>query len=261
MKKLKMNKSASMILLIVGVLLSGCGKNNFSPEVRITEKKELVADETDRSNTLIYAGENESTINPVLTYHDELTDIIFSGLMKYDGDGYYLMTSEEIEELFKDYPEALDTSLEIAEKCNINIELNNVNMPKYVVPEPFKSMEEYFEHLVHKGFKSRFKGTVHENDPVYKERFDYELAMIKQMGFEDYFIVVWDFINYCRTHNIYVGPGRGSAAGSIIAYCLGITDLDPIKYNLLFERFLNPDRISMPDFDVDFCYERRRRSD
>lgn len=177
--------------------------------------------------------------------------------MKYDGDGYYLMTSEEIEELFKDYPEALDTSLEIAEKCNINIELNNVNMPKYVVPEPFKSMEEYFEHLVHKGFKSRFKGTVHENDPVYKERFDYELAMIKQMGFEDYFIVVWDFINYCRTHNIYVGPGRGSAAGSIIAYCLGITDLDPIKYNLLFERFLNPERVSLPDVDTDIEFSKR----
>ena len=130
-------------------------------------------------------------------------------------------------------------------------------MPKYVVPESFKSMEEYFEHLVHKGFKSRFKGTVHENDPVYKERFDYELAMIKQMGFEDYFIVVWDFINYCRTHNIYVGPGRGSAAGSIIAYCLGITDLDPIKYNLLFERFLNPERVSLPDVDTDIEFSKR----
>lgn len=177
--------------------------------------------------------------------------------LKYDGEGYYLMNSEEMEELFKDFPEALDTSLEIAERCNIDIKLNDVNMPKYAIPEPFKTMEEYFEHLVHKGFKRRFKGTVHENDPVYKERFDYELNMIKQMGFEDYFVVVWDFINYARTHNIYVGPGRGSAAGSIIAYCLGITDLDPIKYNLLFERFLNPERVSMPDVDTDIEYSKR----
>ena len=177
--------------------------------------------------------------------------------LKYNGAGYYLMNSEEMEELFRDFPEALDASLEIAERCNVNIKLNDVNMPKYEVPEPFKTMEEYFEHLVHKGFKSRFKGTIHENDPVYKERFDYELNMIKQMGFEDYFIVVWDFINYARTHNIYVGPGRGSAAGSIIAYCLGITDLDPIKYNLLFERFLNPERVSYPDIDSDIEFSKR----
>lgn len=177
--------------------------------------------------------------------------------MKYNGTGYHLMNSEEMEDLFCDYPEALDASLEIAERCSVELKLNDVNLPQYSIPKRFSSPMDYMTHLAKQGYKDRFGGTSHESDPVYQERFQYELNMIEQMGFASYFIVVWDVINYARMHNIYVGPGRGSAAGSIVAYCLGITDLDPIKYNLLFERFLNPERVSWPDVDTDIEFSRR----
>ena len=169
----------------------------------------------------------------------------------YDGDGYFLHNSEEMEQLFSDMPEVLDNTLEIAEKCNVEIKLGDVNLPNYEFPAPFTSAEDYMLHLAKEGFQKRFGGTEHEKDPVYLERFDYEYEMIKKMGFCAYFIIVWDFLNWSRTHNIYVGPGRGSAAGSLVAYCMGITDLDPIHYNLIFERFLNPERISYPDIDSD----------
>lgn len=166
---------------------------------------------------------------------------------RFNGTGYHLHTSDEMEELFKDYPQALDNTLELAEKCHINIKLKDVNLPKYEIPKEYNSPSEYMVDIATKGYHERYGGTEHENDPVYLDRFNYEINMIKRMGFESYFIVVWDFISYCKTHNIYVGPGRGSAAGSIVAYCMGITDIDPIKYNLLFERFLNPERVSWPD--------------
>lgn len=165
----------------------------------------------------------------------------------YDGDGYYLHTSEDMEELFADHPESLDNTLEIAERCNVDIKLKNVNLPQYEIPENFKTPFDFFEHLVRDGYKKRFEGTLLECDSVYMERLEYEISMIKQMKFEEYFIVVWDFINYCRNNGIYVGPGRGSAAGSLVAYCLWITNVDPIKYKLIFERFLNPERVSWPD--------------
>lgn len=167
--------------------------------------------------------------------------------MKYEGTGYWLMDSEEMEDLFSDMPEVLDNTLEVADKCDISLNLGDVNLPDYTIPKKFASPMDYMEHLTMEGYDRHFKGTQMENDPVYRDRLKYELDMIRQMGFASYFIIVWDFINYCRTHNIYVGPGRGSAAGSLVAYCLGITDLDPIKYKLLFERFLNPERISWPD--------------
>lgn len=165
----------------------------------------------------------------------------------FPGTGYHIHNSEEMEQLFSDYPEALDNTLEVAEKCNVQLKLNDVNLPKYDIPKCFSSPSEYMVYLAKKGYEERYGGTEHEKDPVYLDRFDYEIKMIQQMGFESYFIIVWDFINYCRQHNIYVGPGRGSAAGSIVAYCMGITDIDPIKYSLLFERFLNPERVSWPD--------------
>lgn len=170
---------------------------------------------------------------------------------RYDGDGYFLHNSEQMEELFSDIPEALDNTLEIAEKCNVEIKLGEVNLPNYEFPAPFTSAEDYMLHIATEGFKTRFAGTEHEKDPVYLERFKYEYDMIKKMGFCAYFIIVWDFLNWARTHNIYVGPGRGSAAGSLVAYCMGITDLDPIHYQLFFERFLNPERVSYPDIDSD----------
>lgn len=173
-----------------------------------------------------------------------LTD---EGRMGYDGTGYWLMNSEEVEDLFSDMPEILDNTLDVADKCDVTLNLGDVNLPAYTIPKRFETPMDYMEHLTMEGYDRHFKGTPLENDPIYRDRLKYELDMIRQMGFASYFIIVWDFINYCRTHNIYVGPGRGSAAGSLVAYCLGITDLDPIKYKLLFERFLNPERVSWPD--------------
>lgn len=174
--------------------------------------------------------------------------------ISYDGEGYYLHNSEQMEARFREYPEALDASLEIAEKCNIELRLGDVNLPNYDYPEPFSNADDYMLHIAQEGFQARFASTSHLDDPAYKERFDYEYGVIKQMGFCAYFVIVWDFINYAKQHNIPVGPGRGSAAGSMIAYCMGITDMDPIKYNLMFERFLNPERVSMPDVDTDIAH-------
>ena len=167
--------------------------------------------------------------------------------MKFDGEGYYIHTSEEMEEKFKDWPEVLENTLELANRCEVEIRLGDVNLPKFPIPEPYQTPEEYFEYLCETGFERRFAGKPEHDDPEYKKRYDYEMAMIKKMGFVSYFIIVYDYINFARSHNIYVGPGRGSAAGSLLAYCIGMTDLDPIKLNLLFERFLNPERVSWPD--------------
>ncbi len=177
--------------------------------------------------------------------------------LKYGGDGYFLHTSEDMEERFVEYPEALDNTLELADKCDVSIRLGDVNLPDYQFPAPFKNANEYMKYLAEEGYKARFEGTPQMDDPEYRKRFSYELEMIERMGFCAYFVIVWDFINYARTNNIYVGPGRGSAAGSMVAYCMGITDLDPIKYGLLFERFLNPERISYPDIDTDIEYSGR----
>lgn len=165
----------------------------------------------------------------------------------FSGTGYHLYDSEEMEGLFADIPEVLDNTLRLAEKCAVKLKLKDVNLPHYTIPKGFDTPMDYFRHLCEEGFQRRFKGKPQLTDPKYKERFDYEMAMIEQMGFESYFIIVWDFIDYARRNNIYVGPGRGSAAGSLLAYCMGITDMDPIRFNLLFERFLNPERVSWPD--------------
>ena len=135
----------------------------------------------------------------------------------------------------------------------MEIEFGVTKLPKYEVPEGFDSWT-YLNHLCREGFKTRYP----DDDGTLSRRLDYELGVIRTMGYVDYFLIVWDFINYARSQNIMVGPGRGSAAGSIVSYTLGITNIDPVRYNLLFERFLNPERVSMPDIDVDFCYERRQ---
>lgn len=170
---------------------------------------------------------------------------------RYDGEGYYLHNSEDMEKRFAGFPEALDNTLEIMDKCDVEIKLGEVYLPNYEIPKEFSSPQEYMNHIAEEGFQSRFAGTPHLTDPVYLARLKYEQDMIEQMGFAAYFIIVWDFINYARSINAYVGPGRGSAAGSMVAYCMGITDVDPIRYNLLFERFLNPERVSWPDIDTD----------
>ena len=173
--------------------------------------------------------------------------------MRYEGGQYYCKSEEEMRKLFPYAQEAIDNTHKIAERCNVEIEFGVTKLPKYQVPEGFDSWT-YLNHLCREGFKTRYP----DDDGTLSRRLDYELGVIKTMGYVDYFLIVWDFINYARSQNIMVGPGRGSAAGSIVSYTLGITNIDPVRYNLLFERFLNPERVSMPDIDVDFCYERRQ---
>ena len=173
--------------------------------------------------------------------------------MRYDGGQYYVKSPEEMERLFPYATEALENTHKIAERCHVEIEFGVTKLPKFDVPEGCTSWE-YLNELCFKGLEERYQPVTEE----LKERLNYELSTIKNMGYVDYFLIVWDFIRYARDHDIMVGPGRGSAAGSLVAYTLGITQLDPIRYDLLFERFLNPERVSMPDIDVDFCFERRQ---
>ncbi|WPQ59737.1 DNA polymerase III subunit alpha [Paenibacillus polymyxa] len=177
--------------------------------------------------------------------------------MQFPGTGYHLHTSDEVEELFSDIPEALENTLEIAEKCSgLTLEMNKVYMPKFNVPAPFVNEMDYLKHLAWQGFKERFEGTEKDNEE-YRERLTFELEVIKGMGFPGYFLIVGDFVDFAKRKGILVGPGRGSVVGALTAYCLHITDLDPIPLGLLFERFLNPDRVSMPDIDMDFPDDRR----
>ena len=173
--------------------------------------------------------------------------------MRYEGGQYYCKSPEEMAELFPYAPQALENTYRIAQRCNVEIEFGKTKLPKYEVPEEFDSWT-YLLHLCNEGLVKRYGDEAEKH----RERLDYELGVIKRMGYVDYFLIVWDFINYAKQNGIAVGPGRGSGAGSIVAYSLAITDIDPIRYNLLFERFLNPERVSMPDIDVDFCYERRQ---
>ena len=173
--------------------------------------------------------------------------------MRYEGGQYYVKSPEEMQELFPYIPEALENTHKIAERCKVEIEFGVTKLPKFDVPKGYTAWK-YLNRLCFEGLQERYPECTED----LKERLNYELGVIKNMGYVDYFLIVWDFIRYARDHDIMVGPGRGSAAGSLVAYTLGITKLDPIRYNLLFERFLNPERVSMPDIDVDFCFERRQ---
>ena len=204
--------------------------------------------------------------------------------MRYTGGQYYLKSPEEMAELFKYAPQAVSNTEKIAERCNVEIEFGVTKLPKFAVPQGYTSWT-YLNYLCYEGLKKRYPDQASDisveefvkkaqdesvedrKDVVIKvaedtnnifQRLAYELSVIYSMGYVDYFLIVWDYINFAKRHDIPVGPGRGSAAGSIVSYCLEITDLDPIKYSLIFERFLNPERVSMPDIDVDFCYERRQ---
>ena len=173
--------------------------------------------------------------------------------MRYDGGQYYVKSEEEMQRLFPYAKQALENTQKIADRCHVEIEFGVTKLPKYDVPEGYTSWE-YLQKLCYEGLEKRYGDPSEE----LKDRLSYELETIHQMGYVDYFLIVWDFIKYAKDHGISVGPGRGSAAGSIVSYCLEITTIDPIRYQLLFERFLNPERVSMPDIDVDFCYERRQ---
>ena len=185
--------------------------------------------------------------------------------MRYEGGQYFVKSEEEMRALFPYCPEAIDNTAKIAQRCQVEIEFGVTKLPHFEVPEGY-TQESYLTHLCYEGLKERYGKEdedylflpASDTGQTLKERLDYELEVIGKMGYVDYFLIVWDFINYARKQSIPVGPGRGSAAGSIVAYCLHITNIDPIKYSLLFERFLNPERVSMPDIDIDFCFERRQ---
>ena len=175
--------------------------------------------------------------------------------MKFDTDELYVKSPEEMEEYFKAFPDAIENTVKIAEQCNVEFEFGHTILPNYDVPPEYLTHYDFLKELCDKGLKKRYGENLSEE---IQKRAEYELSIIKKMGYVDYYLIVWDFIHYAKTNGIPVGPGRGSGAGSILAYAIEITDIDPIKYGLLFERFLNPERISMPDFDVDFSDERRQ---
>lgn len=175
--------------------------------------------------------------------------------MKFETDELYIKSPEEMSSYFSGVPEAIENTVKIADKCNVTFEFGHTILPNYDVPEEFETHYDYLKKLCDDGIKNRY-GENPSQEIIDRE--NYELEVIKKMGYVDYFLIVWDYIHYAKTQNIPVGPGRGSGAGSIVAYAIEITDIDPIRYGLIFERFLNPERISMPDFDVDFCYERRQ---
>lgn len=185
--------------------------------------------------------------------------------MRYDGGQYYLKSKEEMAELFPYALEALENTHKIAERCNVKIVFGEQKVPRFDVPDGYTA-EEYLEKLVYDGMEKKYGIKYEDTNELsdgekgfdVRQRIDYELSVIKSMGFVDYFLIVWDFIHFAKTHGIAVGPGRGSAVGSVVAYCLDITTIEPMKYDLLFERFLNPERVSMPDIDIDFCYIRRQ---
>ena len=178
-----------------------------------------------------------------------------SDRMKFKTDDFYVKSPEEMMEYFKDVPEAIENTIKIAEKCNVEFEFGHTILPNYDVPVEFNTHYDYLKKLSYDGLHKRYGDNLSQE---IIDRAEYELGTISSMGFVDYFLIVWDYINFAKTHDIPVGPGRGSGAGSVIAYSLEITDIDPLKYGLIFERFLNPERISMPDFDVDFDYEKRQ---
>ncbi|MFA5345639.1 MAG: DNA polymerase III subunit alpha [Candidatus Omnitrophota bacterium] len=173
--------------------------------------------------------------------------------MRFQTDEFYFKSPQEMKTLFKETPEAISNTCEIASRCNLELDFKKVHLPKYEAPVG-KTKEEYLKELCEKGLKEKYENVSKE----ISDRLEYELKIIQNMGFVSYFLIVWDFIHYAKSKGIPVGPGRGSAAGSLVSYLLGITDLDPLKYGLLFERFLNPERMGLPDIDIDFCYERRQ---
>jgi len=177
--------------------------------------------------------------------------------MRFANDEFYLKSESEMMELFPDHPEAIENSHKIAERCNVEFEFGEYHLPEFMPPEGMTN-KDYLRDLCYDGLERRYGSEALQDGSIYRDRLESELEVIEKMGYVEYFLIVWDFIHYAKSNDIPVGPGRGSAAGSIVAYSLAITEIEPIKYNLIFERFLNPERVSMPDIDVDFCIDRRQ---
>ena len=213
------------------------------------------------TNDVHYTYSEDAEAHDILLCIQTQTTVNDENRMRYPGGQYYLKSPEEMAELFDYVPEALENTQKIADRCNVTIEFGVTKLPKFKYPKEFESSWEYINFLCEKGLKLRYGDRLDDGDfkNEVTERLNYELQVIHNMGYVDYFLIVWDYINFAKEHNIPVGPGRGSAAGSIVSYTLFISDIDPIEYNLVFERFLNPERVSMPDIDTDFCYEGRDR--
>ena len=242
------------------------GKGNFFlelqdhgiPEQRLVNQQLLrMSQETDielvATNDVHYTRDTDAEPHDILLCLQTGKKLTDEDRMRYEGGQYYVKSPEEMKALFPYAPQALENTQKIADRCHVEIEFGKTKLPQYDVPDG-KTAWEYLNELCWSGLEKRYHPVTKE----LKARLEYELNTIKTMGYVDYFLIVWDFIHYARSQGIAVGPGRGSAAGSLVSYTLGITKLDPIRYNLLFERFLNPERVSMPDIDVDFCFERRQ---
>jgi DNA polymerase-3 subunit alpha len=204
------------------------------------------------TNDVHYLRREDAKVHDVLLCVQTGKTVVDEDRMKFPSEEFYLKSPDEMEDIFPEDITALMNTIDIAERCNVELEFGKLHLPSYKVPEG-SDKEVFFRNLCIEGLRNRY----HDITPEIMERFEYELSVITQMGYIDYFLIVWDFIKYARDNGIMVGPGRGSAAGSIVSYALNIIDIDPLEYGLLFERFLNPERITMPDIDIDFCYERR----
>ncbi|MBC3888680.1 DNA polymerase III subunit alpha [Acetobacterium paludosum] len=205
------------------------------------------------TNDVHYINKEDSENHDVLLCIQTAATVQEEKRMRFPNNEFYLKSPEEMSKLFLDVPEAIENSNRIAKRCQVTFDLEETHLPKFELPAN-ENAKDYLKKLCIQGMQKKYQNASSELD----DRLEYELDTIHTMGFDDYFLIVWDFIKYAKDHQIMVGPGRGSAAGSVVAYCLGITTIDPIKYQLLFERFLNPERVTMPDIDVDFCYERRQ---
>jgi len=204
------------------------------------------------SSDVHYIKKEDAQAHEILLCIQTATNLDDPKRLKFATDEFYFNSPEEMNENFSDIPPAIENTIRIAEKCNLEINFRQAQLPEFKIP-PEHNISSYLRELCNKGLKERYVKITKE----LKERLEYELSVIEKMEFDPYFLIVWDFVRYAKEKGIMVGPGRGSAAGSLVAYCLKITNVDPLAYGLLFERFLNPERISMPDFDIDFCYERR----
>ena len=204
------------------------------------------------TNDCHYVRQEDAEAHDILLCIQMATTIDDEKRMRFPNDQFYLKSEDEMRKIFAFAPEAIDNTHKIAEQCNVEFTFGEYHLPEFIPPEG-KTNAQYLRELCQKGLEERYNPVT----PDLQERLDYELGVIESMGYVEYFLIVWDFINFAKENKIMVGPGRGSAAGSIVAYTLRITDIDPIKYSLIFERFLNPERVSMPDIDIDFCIERR----
>ncbi len=247
-------------------LLDIFGENNFylelqnqglEEELQILPDMKKLREETGipfaATNDVHYVKQADAAAHDVLLCIQTLKTVDDENRMRFPNDQFYLKSEREMEQLFADIPEAVENTKKIADRCNVEMQFGQIHLPEFKSPEG-KTNEAYLRGLCDEGMIERYGEITIE----LQDRLSYELDTIIAMGYVEYFLIVWDFINYAKKNGIMVGPGRGSAAGSIVAYALKITDIDPLRHGLIFERFLNPERISMPDIDIDFCYERRQ---